>query len=85
MGVSYALAFAAMFAHVMARAFQQLNVTLHRPRWVMPTSFVMAATEVFVIATVAVKGWGWIVLPIALGGGLGCLSAMWLHAKMRTG
>jgi hypothetical protein len=79
----YALAFAASFVFVLLKAFQQLNVVHHQVWWIMPVSFGMATCEVMVVANVATAGWGWIVLPIGLGGGLGCLSAMWLHRRFR--
>jgi CBS-domain-containing membrane protein len=79
----YLLVFLSMYAMVGLRAFQQLNVTLDRRLWVMPTSLGLAVTEVAVIASVAHAGWGWVVVPVALGGGLGCLSAMALHKRMR--
>jgi hypothetical protein len=79
-----ALAFAASFLFVLLKALQQLNVVHHKVWWVMPTSFGMATTEVFVIANVANMGWGWIVIPIGLGGGMGCIVAMHLHQFLRN-
>jgi hypothetical protein len=43
----------------------------------------MAACEVFVIASIVKTGWGWIVLAVGLGGGLGALSAMVIHRRWR--
>lgn len=79
----YALAFAASFVFIALKAWQQLNVVHGKVWWVVPTSFAMAVCEVFVVVQAASQGWGWIVLPIGLGSGLGCLFAMWLHRKVR--
>ncbi len=79
----YALAFSASFVFVLLKAFQQLNVVHDQTWWVMPTSFGMALCEVAVVANVASAGWGLIVMPIGLGGGLGCLLAMYLHRRFR--
>lgn len=78
------LAFFASFFFVLLKALQQLNVVHHKVWWVMPTSMGMALTEVFVIANVAHMGWGWIVVPVGLGGGLGCIAAMNLHRFFRN-
>jgi len=75
----YPLAFGASFIFVFLKAFQQLNV-VHRQYWmVLPTSMAMAACEVAVIALVARNGWGWLVVFTGLGGGLGCIAAMFFH------
>lgn len=81
--MTYLLAFVASFAFILIKAFQQLNVVHHKVWWVVPTSFAMAVCEVWVIANVAHQGWGWIVLPIGLGGGLGCVAAMLFHKRFR--
>lgn len=79
----YALAFVASFAFVFLKAFQQLSVVHHRTWWIIPTSMAMAACEVYVVANVARVGWGWIVLAVGLGSGLGCLAAMFIHRRIR--
>ena len=81
--MTYLLAFAASFVFVLLKAMQQLNVVHHQLWWVMPTSMSMAVCEVFVVANVAHLGWGWIVLPVGLGGGLGCVVAMVAHKRVR--
>jgi hypothetical protein len=78
-----AKAFAASFTFVFLKAWQQLNVVHHQLWWIVPTSMAMAACEVFVIWQAATRGWGWIVIPIGLGSGLGCLASMLLHRKIR--
>jgi hypothetical protein len=84
--MTYLIAFVASFAFVGLRATQQLNV-VHGNRWlIIPTSCLMACCEVFTIGAIAVSGWGWIVLPVGVGAGLGCLAAMYTHKRfVRTG
>ena len=69
------------FLFVFLKAFQQLNVAFGKYLWVMPTSFAMAACEVFVIAAIAREGWGVIVLVVGFGAGCGALLAMYLHKR----
>jgi hypothetical protein len=78
---SYALAFSASFCFIALRSWQQLNVVRRAYWWILPTSFCMAACEVFVIANVAQFGFGWLVLWVGLGGGLGSLSATFAHHR----
>lgn len=73
------LAFAASFVFVGLKSIQQLNVVRKQYWWIVPTSFAMAMCEVYVVATVAAQGWGWLVFWVGLGGGLGSLSATWTH------
>jgi hypothetical protein len=77
--LTYLLAFAASFAFIFLKAFQQLNVVHRQYVLVIPTSMMMSACEVAVIYLVAKQGWGWLVLATGLGGGLGCVGAMFLH------
>lgn len=71
------------FWYVFLRAFQQRNVTLNHPQWVMPLSYMMAAVDVFMVTTIATTGWKTgLVISIGTGGGLGCLLAMWLHKEL---
>lgn len=78
-------AFGTAFAYVFLRAVQQLNVTARRYLWVTPVSILMAASEVFLVTTQVSHGAGWIILPIGLGGGAGCVAAMsffdWINKK----
>ena len=78
-----ATAFLASFAFIALKAFQQLNVSHDQYWWVVPTSMLMAICEVWVIYNVAHSGWGWIVVWIGLGSGLGAVLAMWLHKRLR--
>jgi hypothetical protein len=78
-----ALAFVASFVFIFLKAWQQLNVVHHQLWWVMPTSMGMAVCEVYVVSTVAIQGWGWVVLSVGLGSGLGCVASMLVHKRMR--
>jgi len=78
----YAAAFGASFLHVFLKAVQQRNVAFLNYAWVPIVSLGMAATEVYVIASVAMSGWHLpLVLVIGLGGGCGAMLAMWSHNK----
>lgn len=76
-------AFFASYLFIALKALQQLQVVHGEYLRILPTSLAMAACEVFVISNVAATGWGWIVWPVGLGSGLGCMTAMWLHGKWR--
>ena len=78
---TYALAFTATFVYVFLKAIQQLNVVRAKYIWIVPTSFAMAVCEVYTVVVAAERGWGLIVLPIGLGGGLGCVLAVWVHGR----
>ncbi len=78
-----ALTFVASFAFVFLKASQQLHVVHNQYLRVIPTSLAMACMEVFVMASVAKNGWGWMVVPVGLGAGLGCCAAMWLHSRTK--
>lgn len=77
-----ALSFASAFIFVLLKSFQQLNVSSGKYLWILPTSLLMAVCEVYVTWQAASRGWGWIVLPIGLGSGLGGMAGMWLHARL---
>lgn len=83
--MTYLLAFAASFAFIFLKAFQQLNVVHRQYLLVLPTSMAMSACEVAVIALVVKQGWGWLVLYTGVGAGFGCVAAMWLHGFTRRG
>ena len=77
----------AYFVFVFFKAFQQRNVAFLHYKWVIPTSYLMSATELLVIALVArgaVQGWDMLapmILGVGTGGGLGAVSSMWIHNK----
>lgn len=86
------LAGIAYFVFVFFKAFQQRNVAFMNYKWIIPISYAMATTEVFVISLVAYEAgtqglsWGllWFALTIGTGGGLGAVASMWLHHKYLT-
>lgn len=80
--LNIALAFFASYVFIFLKSWQQLNVVHKQYWWIVPTSMAMATCEVYVIATTAHNGWGWMVLPIGLGGGLGSLCSTYLHSKL---
>ncbi len=84
------LAGAVYFVFVFFRAFQQRNVAFLHYKWVLPTSYGMSFSEVFIISLVALsvidKGglsWdlAWYGLSIGTGAGLGAICAMKLHER----
>lgn len=76
----YLFCFLASFIYIFTKAHQQLNVVNKRYKAVVPTSLVMALCEVTVVASV-VKESFWVFIPIGIGGGAGCLLAMWWDDK----
>lgn len=76
-------AFFASFVFILLKATQQLNVVHNQYLLVVPTSMLMAACEVWVVFNMAHQGWGWLVLTIGLGSGLGAVTAMWLHKRIK--
>lgn len=75
------MAFIASFCFVFLKAWQQQNVTHKQYWWILPTSLLMATCEVYVIATVAKNGWGWLVIAVGSGAGFGAMLATYLHTR----
>lgn len=76
------MAFLASFGFIALRAFQQRNVAFDNYWWIVPTSLLMAATEVYVVANIAARGYHLpLVLTIGAGSGLGALTAALLHKR----
>lgn len=78
----------AYFVYVFFKAFQQKNVAFNHYKWVMPISYGMAFMEVLVISLVAFQASKgitpdliWFAVAIGSGGGLGALTAMWIHNR----
>ena len=90
--VEIAAVTAAYFVFVFFKAMQQRNVAFMHYRWIMPVSYAMSTTEVFMIAAVAYRAthmdhWTELlpyVLGIGTGGGLGAIAGMYLHNKHIT-
>lgn len=79
-----ALAGLANFCFIGLKAFQQRNVIHNDRMWVFITSNLLAFAEVFVIYTIASKGFFLpLVAVIGISGGLGCLFAMSLHDRLK--
>ncbi len=78
----YAIAFFASFSFIFLKSWQQLNVVHRKYLWIVPTSMAMAMVEVYVVASIAKFGFGWLVLWVGLGSGLGSLCATWMHSKV---
>ena len=75
--------FVTSFIFVFLKAGQQLNVARGHYWFVPPFSFGMAATEVYVIAAVAVHGYSIeAVIGMGCGGSLGAILAMYLHTRI---
>ena len=73
----------AMFIFVALKATQQRNVAFDHYWPVMPTSLLMAFTEVYVISVIVRVGYDVVTtLAIGFGAGLGALLAMWAHKKV---
>lgn len=80
--MSYIGFFFGTFAYVMLRAFQQRNVAFDSYKWVVPTSYLMAVFDVYIVSAVAHAGWTWpVILANGSGGCLGALCAMWFHKR----
>lgn len=80
--IAFLTTFAANFAFIFLKAFQQRNVVHDNYGWVVVTSNAMALFEVYVVAMVAKEGFTlWLVFALGLGGGTGCLAAMLLHKR----
>lgn len=80
--ITFVAVFAANFAFIFLKAFQQRNVIHNNYGWVVVTSNAMALFEVYVVSSVARHGVeAWLVLALGFGGGTGCLAAMLLHNK----
>mgnify|MGYP003461028496 CR=1 FL=1 len=77
----YLLVFISSFSYIFLKSFQQGNVTHRQYKWILPTSMCMAILEVFMVSTLAKHGIGWLVIVVGLGGGLGSISATYLHFK----
>jgi len=78
----YGTVFLANFLFIFLKAFQQRNVAFDNYGWVFPTSFGLALTEVFVIASIAKLGFT-LTLALTMGcaSGSGAVIAMLMHKK----
>lgn len=78
----YLTMFLAQFSYVMLRAFQQRNVAFDNFWWIVPTSYGMAAIDIFIVASVAKQGWSLpLVFWVGTAGASGAMSAMLFHKR----
>ena len=83
--MNYLLLFTANYVFIGLKAWQQRNVAFLKYGWVMVVSNLLAAVEVWIIYTIAKQGPAWdTVIPIGLGGALGCVTAMYLTRGHNT-
>jgi len=76
------MAFAGTLVLVFGRAIQQQNVIHGHYVAAALTPMVIAAGEIAIVGAIVLDGWAswpW----ISAGGGVGAVSAMWIHRKMR--
>ena len=79
----YLLLFIANFFFIFLKAFQQRNVGGAHYFAIMPTSFALAATEVYIIVQVVAKGIDlWAMLALGVAGGLGSIAAVFFHRRI---
>jgi hypothetical protein len=77
------ITFFASVAFIFLKAFQQRNVAFNHLAWIVPTSLGMAFTEVYVIFSIAERGYSLpLVLAVGLGSGVGALLAVIVHRKV---
>lgn len=88
--MTYLVTFLANFFNIFFRAMNQQNVVGGHYLAVFPTSFVLAILEACVYGNLAVGvvSYGilslatvYLVIALALGGSLGCVSAMYVHRR----
>ncbi len=80
--MAYTIAFLASFGFIFLKALQQRNVAFDNYVWIVPTSFAMAAAEVYVVANIARTGYQLgLILTIGAGSGLGALIAAVAHKR----
>lgn len=86
--MEYLIAGLAYFVFVFFKAFQQRNVAFLHYKMVLPVSYALAGTEVFVYALITfsvIKAGGltlellWYVAAVGTGGGLGAMVGMKMH------
>lgn len=80
--ISLILAFVTSYLSIGLRSWQQLNVFHRKYWWIVPTSMLMAVCEAVLLINVVHSGFGWIVLAIGLGGGLGSVTSTYIHSKL---
>lgn len=78
--INAAITFVCYSLAVSLKCWQQLNV-INRKRHLIPVvSMLIATSEIAVVTRIVIEGWA-VVIPAGLGGGAGCLLAMYLFDK----
>lgn len=80
--LSFITAFGVSCFYIWLKAFQQLSVQHDKYLWVPPVSLCMALCEVTIITLIVSQSF-WVFIPVGLGGGIGCMGAMYMHKRMR--
>jgi hypothetical protein len=70
------------FVLTTGKSFQTQNIIHGNYLSVLPTSYMIVFAEVYVIVEAAHMGVGLIIIPLGLGGALGCWFSMVLHRKI---
>lgn len=72
------------FCYVGLKVWQQKNVIGNHYWWMVPTSYLMAAGEVYGVSVVSQGGFQWqIVAAIGTGAWMGGVLAMYSHNRMK--
>ena len=80
--MTYVLAFLASFSLVALKSWQQLNVQHDRIWWIPPTSYGLAAFELYLWSRAPTADWG-IWLAIGTGAWIGSIAAVIGHRMAR--
>lgn len=87
----YVVLAAANFCYIFLKAWQQRNVAHLHYGWAMATNFFLVLTEVFVMGSIALAAMAgslgalfFVVIAMSVGGGVGCISSMYIHSKYLT-
>lgn len=80
----YLMAFLASFMYCAAKSLQQLNVQNKLYYFIVPVSLIMCCLEVWSVTVISKHGFGWLILFLGTGAGLGSIAATYLHDKFIT-
>lgn len=73
----------AAFVKVFLSVFQSRNFTLDRDPYVLPTSILLAAVDLYIMSFIAKQGFSLTsVLVVGTSSGLGALASMHLHRRV---
>ncbi len=78
---SYLLAMSVTFASVFLKGFQHKNVITNKMKWIVVTSYLMAAADVLLVGLIAKDGW--VLIPYCgTGAALGMYVSIKLHDRI---